>query len=133
MTGESSMTASTITKNELENMHNIGADPSDIKERLNQYIKWRIQIYTANKWTNITLFDAFVDDFQLFNKEGFEKLRKTILVALRDCLRKNEVYVKRGRGYFIAQCLVNAVKEEISWPSDDEERPLLTQSQYYSP
>ena len=133
MAGESSTTASTMTENELEDMHDTGADPSDTKERLNQYIKWRIQTYTANEWTNTTLSDALADDFQLFDREGFEKLRKTILVALRDCLRKNGVYVKRGRGYSIAQCLMDAVKEEIPWPPDDEERPPPKQSQYYPP
>ncbi len=110
-----------MTEQELEDMLDNGVSPSDTKERLIQFVNWRIQQYTIRKYE--ALSTVFADDFEQFTKEDFHKLGKTIITDLRDCLRKNGVYVQKARLYSIAQALAEVVKEEIPWPPDDEGRP----------
>ena len=87
-----------ITEYKLIKMYNNGVQPSDIEDRLNQFVQWRIQGYNQSKF----LFDDFVNDFQLFSREDFERLNKVNINNLRDCLRANGVYIKKGRFVFIA-------------------------------
>ena len=136
----------TMTKDELEDMLENGITSSDPKERLNQFVLWRIQQYTLNKWK--TLSAIFSEEFQQFTaKEDFEAIKKFNITMLRDCLRNNGVYVKKARLYPIAQALADVVKEDIPWPLNDEDRPppkqqqpvqqlqqpIQQQAQYYSP
>lgn len=131
-------TTDTMTERELRDMLSKGVKRTDSEERLNQFVRWRIQEYTLHKW-NDYLSDIFAEEFtqqqpfQHFVKEDFEKLSKDNIRALRDCLRTNGVYVQKGRKISIAQALANAVKEDIPWPSDDEERPPPKQSQSCPP
>ncbi|CAF9941899.1 MAG: hypothetical protein ALECFALPRED_009376 [Alectoria fallacina] len=136
-----------MTEDELKDMQDNGITPSDPKDKLNQFVRWRIQQYTLNKWKK-TLSITFAEDFsQFITKEDFDVLKKTDIIALRDCLRENGVYVKKARLYPVAQALADVVKEDIPWPLDDEDspqtkqrqpvqqlqQPIQQQAQYYSP
>ncbi len=117
-----------MTERELKDMLNRGAKPSDSKESLEQFVRWRIQQYNVHKWT--TLSDDFADDFKLLAREDFEAIDKDAITALRNCLRANSVYIKKGRFVPIAQSLAEAIQEEIPWPEDDDERPPPKQQRY---
>ena len=51
--------ADVITEAELTEMHDNEVDLSDIKDRLNQFVQWRIRGYNQSK----SLSDDFADDF----------------------------------------------------------------------
>ena len=70
-------------------------------------------------------------DFEFFEQKDFERLKRDNFFCLRIHLRVNGVYIKRGRGISWAQGLVTALREELLWFSDDEERSV-TKSQGYS-
>ena len=111
-----------MTEDELNNMLSKGVKPKEeIKVTLTQFVRWRIQTYEQHKWRNLS--DIFAEDFQQFVKEDFETLDKDTLYSLRDCLRANGVYIRRGRGVTASQALTNVVQQDIPWPEDDEERP----------
>ena len=126
----STLKAESMTERELKNMLEKEVKPMDnTAKRLEQFVHWRIRKYTLHKWK--TLSDVFADDFQHFDKESFEALDKDNITELRDCLRTNKVYVKKGRGVPIAQALANVIQDEIPWPQDDEDRPPPKQSHFY--
>ena len=120
-----------MTLHQLEDMLSKGAEPTDTNERLEQFVLWRIQEYNENKWD--ALSDIFAEEFQQFAKEDFETLSKKTLYGLRNCLRANGVYVKKGRGVLMSESLANIVQEDIPWPLNDEDRPPPKQQQYYPP
>ena len=116
-----------MTKDELKEFQ--GAKPPDTKEVLEQFVLWRIQQYTTHKFT--TLSDVFADDFAQYVREDFEALDKDVITSLRDCLRANGAYVKKGRGLSMAKELAYVIQEEVPWPPDDEDRPPPKTSHYY--
>ena len=126
-----------MTERELKDMLSKGVKQTDSEERLNQFVRWRIQEYTLHKWNNLS--EIFAEEFtqqskfQHFVKEDFEKLSKDNICHLRDCLRINGVYVQKVKEISVAQALANVVQEDIPWPPDDEERPSSKQSQSYPP
>ena len=90
-----------MIKNELVNMQNKEITSSDNKERLNQFIFWRIQHYTTIRWKT-TFSIIFAEDFQQFIiKEDFDVFNKNDITILKNTLRENEIYVKKARLYFI--------------------------------
>ncbi|KAF6225334.1 hypothetical protein HO173_012819 [Letharia columbiana] len=111
----------TMTLHQLKDMLNKGVEPTDTDERIEQFVSWRIQDYNENKWESLS--DIFAEEFRLFAKEDFEALSKEQQYGLRNCLRNNGVYVKKGRGVSMAESLANVVQEETPWPLDDENRP----------
>ena len=123
--------ADTMTGRDLEKMLNKGVKPSDTDERIEQFVRWRIQDYNENNWESLS--DIFAEEFRLFAKEDFEALSKEQQYGLRNCLRNNGVYVKKGRGVSMAESLANVVQEETPWPLNDEDRPPPKHQQYYPP
>ncbi|KAF6227508.1 hypothetical protein HO173_012248 [Letharia columbiana] len=121
----------TMTLHQLKDMLNKGVEPTDTDERIEQFVRWRIQDYNENKWESLS--DIFAEEFRLFAKEDFEALSKEQQYGLRNCLRANGVYVKKGRGVLMSESLANIVQEDIPWPLNDEDRPPPKQQQYYPP
>ena len=76
-----------ITERELKNMLLKGVKQTDSEERLNQFVRWRIQEYTLHKWNNLSeiFAEKFTQQnkFQHFVKEDFEKLSKDNICVLR--------------------------------------------------
>ena len=90
-----------IIEDELKDMQDNEVIPSDLKDRFNQFVRWKIQQYTLNKWKKTFSF-TFVDDFsQFIIKENFDVFKKVDIIILRDCLRENGVYVKKTRLYLV--------------------------------
>ncbi|KAF6231185.1 hypothetical protein HO173_010517 [Letharia columbiana] len=71
------------------------------------------------------------DTKEKLEKFDFEVLSKDVITSLRDCLRANGAYIKKGRGLSMAKELADVIKEEIPWPPDDEDRPPPKPSHYY--
>ena len=119
-----------MIEDELKNMQDNEITSSDFKNRFNQFVRWRIQQYTLNKWKK-TLLIIFAEDFsQFIIKENFDVLKKIDIIVLRDCLWENEVYVKKTRLYLVIQTLVNVVKEDILWLLNDEDNFQTKQRQF---
>ena len=90
-----------MIEDELKNMQDNEVILSDFKNKLNQFVRWRIQQYTLSKWKK-TFSIIFVEDFsQFIIKKNFDVLKKTDIIVLRDCLRENKVYVKKTRLYLV--------------------------------
>ena len=94
---------------------------NEIKETLIQFIRWRTQVYEQRKYRSLS--DIFAKDFQQFNKDDFKSLNKDTRYSLRDCLRANEMYIRKGRGVTVSQALADVVQKNTPWPEDNEERP----------
>ena len=93
------------------------ADEADIT----QYTEWRISVYEGMVWRRPEdLVDYYADDFKDFTRDTFNICPSDVLKRLRDCLRKNGIYVRKGRGVQIANELYKAVHEDSPWPDDDD-------------
>ena len=88
-----------MIEDQLKNMQNKEVISSDNKERLNQFILWRIQYYTTFRW-KITLSVIFAENFQQFIiKKDFDVFDKINIIILKNILRENGVYIKKARLY----------------------------------
>jgi len=84
---------------------------------------WRLSRYEEHDITGDDLSMLYGQDFNNFTAEIFEQADQAIQSRLRKFLRKYGVYVNKARGLRISDALVEAVKEELPWPSDDEDKP----------
>jgi hypothetical protein len=65
------------------------------------------------------LVDYYAEDF---TRDTFNICPSDLLKRLRDCLRENGIYVRKGRGVQIANELYKAVHEDSPWPDDDTDK-----------
>lgn len=67
-------------------------------------------------WNSDTLYMYFADDFANFIKKGFSFYLNNDRCIMCDLLRKQVVYVWKGRGFLIADALLEVVEEASPWP-----------------
>ncbi|PMD17909.1 hypothetical protein NA56DRAFT_661890 [Hyaloscypha hepaticicola] len=91
----------------------------DIKE----YLETKLWEYNTNNIKDYTLWEAFQDNFSLFNTiEAWEKIQKRDCRRLRAYLYYGGVYVEENtRHITTAQMLLKVVQEETRYPWDDNE------------
>ena len=97
-------------------------------EEIEQFIYWRIDKYKEFGWKNEDLSEAYASDFQHFTKDEFDKCSDDPIRKLRDVLRAQGVYIRKGRGINIARELTAVIQDDIPWPEDDPERPISTRT-----
>lgn len=95
---------------------------------IDEFIQWRIQVYSDNEYNNSDLSEYYTGDFANFDDNAFKIADKEVQRALRNFLRRNGVYVQIGRGFSIVGALLAAIKEELPWPDDDADRPEPTRA-----
>jgi hypothetical protein len=90
---------------------------------LSEYVEWRIQVYTRERWRNEDLSEYYAEDFKGFTRETFDNCPADLTRRLRDCLRDKGVFVRKGRGVQVAAELAKVVQDDIPWPVNDPDRP----------
>ena len=101
-------TNNTLTEQEMKNkLFNEVIPKNETKETLIQFVRWRTRVYDQQK--SRSLSDVFAEDFQQFIKNDFESLDKDTRYNLRDCLRVNEMYVRKRRDIAVSQALTEIV------------------------
>jgi hypothetical protein len=79
--------------------------------RSDYIIQW-IEGFTKGDSRDTTLWYNFQECFEGWDASAFNSITPGLAVKLRDGLRQNGVYVKRGRGYAAARQLAVTVEEE---------------------
>jgi hypothetical protein len=103
-----------------------GIDPmvtTTTEDDVKEYLETKLWEYNTNNIKDYTLWEAFQDDFSLFNTiEAWEKMQKRDRRRLRAYLRCGGVYVEENtRHITTAQTLLKVVQEETRHPWDDDE------------
>ena len=96
--------------------------PSEASTKeIEQFIYWRIDKYKEFGWKNEDLSEAYASDFQHFTKDEFDRCSNDPIRRLRNVLRAQGVYIRKGRGINIARELTTVIQDDIPWPEDDPE------------
>ncbi|KAA6416336.1 MAG: glycosyl transferase [Lasallia pustulata] len=82
-----------------------------------------IRTYKEFGWKGDELGELYEMDFDQFRAEDFERCEHNTQVLLRNVLRSQGLYIKKGRGIKIARELAHAIHTETKWP-DDPEKPI---------
>lgn len=108
--------------------------PEDADQPQREAFAWySVRLYKSKSWCNDTLSEYYADDFKSFSEDHFAELSASTRRELRDVLRRQGVYVKKGRNVSIATALHEVVKDEIPWPDDDPDAPSNRISSTISP
>ncbi|SLM34286.1 hypothetical protein LPUS_03028 [Lasallia pustulata] len=97
------------------------------------FVRWKIGIYKEFGWKGDELGELYEMDFDQFRAEDFERCEHNTQVLLRNVLRSQGLYVKKGRGVKIARELAYAIHNETKWPDDDPEKPISSPSRTKTP
>ena len=84
---------------------------------------WRLGRYEEHDITGDDLSILYGQDFSNFTAEIFEQTDQAIQSRLRKFLRQYRVYIDKIRSRRISDTLIEAIKEELPWPSDNEDKP----------
>ncbi|KAA6410313.1 MAG: Transposon Ty2-OR1 Gag-Pol poly [Lasallia pustulata] len=90
---------------------------------ITQFIRWKIRTYKEFGWKGDELGELYEMDVDQFRAEDFERCEHNTQVLLRNVLRSQGLYIKKGRGIKIARELAHAIHTETKWP-DDPEKPI---------
>ncbi len=103
-----------------------GLPPDATSEELQEYAEYCLENYKDKKWTNDTLLEYYLDDFQQFSLNDFKGLEKNTRRLLPDHLRANGVYVPKGLGIEISAGLLTTCNEHPPWPEGEPGAPAPT-------
>lgn len=73
------------------------------------------------EWEGSTLSEYFTEDFKAFTSDHFSEIPTNDRRTMRDFLRKRGVYVRKGRGVLISDALLEVVKDDVPWPTEQTE------------
>jgi hypothetical protein len=108
----------------MDNDNNIVWDRDQAEQAtaqdVEEYIQQKIDDYTEIDLSGTELYNEWKADFINFTTATFNKDRDATR-TLRDCLRKNGVYVPKSRRP-IGRELENTLIEQGEWPEQDKER-----------
>jgi hypothetical protein len=82
-----------------------------------------MSVYRDEGWNRSDLSLYFGEDFYNWKSATFKKTSTDAIQRLRNFLRRRGVFVSKGRDTHMADGLAAAIKEELAWPSDDDEKP----------
>ena len=100
---------------------------------ITQFVRWKIGIYKEFGWKWDNLGELYEMDFDQFRAEDFERCEHNTQVLLRNVLRSQGLYVKKGCGIKIARELAYAIHNKTKWPDDDPEKPISSPSRTKTP
>ena len=100
--------------------------PSLEDEKIEQFARWRLQVYEKSSWEGSILSEAFGTDFHKFSEDDIDRIPGDVKRDLRILLRKKGVYVRTGRGISYRVAFTEAIKDELEWPENDTEHPQST-------
>ncbi len=103
-----------------------GLPPDETSEELQEYAEYCLENYKDKKWTNDTLLEYYIDDFEQFSLNHFKGLEKNTRRLLRDHLLANGVYVSKGLGIEISAGLLTTCNEHPPWPEGEPGAPAPT-------
>ena len=103
--------------------------PADAStQELDQFVLWRITMYKEFNKQGADLSELYAINFEQFTADDFQNIGINVATRLRDFLRANGVYTRKGRGTRIAKELYAVMKDELPWLNNDPERPIAANS-----
>lgn len=101
----------TFTAEELSPFRQGISDGVDRSQR-KQLVQWEA-LYKSKGWCNESLSEYYAKDFKPYFEEHFAEVSANTLRELRDVLRRQDIYVKKGRNVLIATALYEVVRDNI--------------------
>ena len=88
------MASAIVTDGQDRWPHGLDAQQDDVNESdLKDFITFKIEEYTFYDFKNISLWEAFTDDFNTFTVDSFKISNQNTVRKLRDFLRYKGVWV----------------------------------------
>lgn len=87
------------------------------------FVRYCVRLYNKMNWKGSTSSDYFAEGFLLFDTLMFARVSSASRYDLRDTLREQGVYVKKGHQIFIPDALVKVVQNDLPWPDDYDQAP----------
>lgn len=117
------MAANEASGSSLRFRNGLPADAT--QEDKKEFALYALNNYRAQEWNGSSLSEYFAEDFASFSIDDFATVDSDTRRNLRDLLRKRGVFVPKGRNIQISVSLHSVVQNDLPWPVEDEERPVV--------